>query len=540
MIGNTSQGLYSPIPQSFSDSDSEKDIIAPRFTNSANHQIKHIKHDTVSGYKVPKSTPPTRITESKKLNKKMSPLRTFLFVFSISICFLTIAIFLWVLPCSEKSTCSIKVSNWESQHENLELIGKINVIGNMEDNVYNLAIAFQHSLTSIDTQNGVISVLGTNGGDSWIVRQNEKPTELNCDLVDVNLDIINDCLLLGPLGLEAIDAITGEIVWHAHSHPQGEIVLDLSMPIVIHDINKDGFNDLLTTSNSRVSKFLLISGQTGIVIGQTQPLTQCTKTVIMEFDVNNVTYACSHSAGITFYTITSNELVSHIFNNSSLVMATKTRYKQKDDGLIVNGRRIVVKNMGSCPGNCNTTIAFINTSTNETIESWNYNNSYVMRPASFVFNPTKSNMLSLNGHLTGYVVKIWHWYSYSNKNRQPIFPNHNISDNSTINVNTIMEQIVLITFNNTNVHVINASLVEITQLCFGYDEGRVVCQPNIASQNNSLLIGDLDKDNSQELVSYSITFTPNNLVGKNFWSLTSTLKVIHLEEELLKLYEAGK
>lgn len=52
----------------------------------------------------------------------------------------------------------------------------------------------------------------------------------------------------------------------------------------------------------------------------------------------------------------------------------------------------------------------------------------------------------------------------------------------------------------------------------------------------SVLIVDLDEDGSQELISYLVTFQPKGKPAA--WKLQSKVRLIRLEAELPKLYEA--
>lgn len=59
-----------------------------------------------------------------------------------------------------------------------------------------------------------------------------------------------------------------------------------------------------------------------------------------------------------------------------------------------------------------------------------------------------------------------------------------------------------------------------------------------------MLIADLDQDGSQELISFLTTYTNNNPEGSSVatdaskWRLQSRVRVVRLEAELPKLYEA--
>ncbi|XP_046404510.1 uncharacterized protein LOC124169799 [Ischnura elegans] len=140
-------------------------------------------------------------------------------------------------------------------------------------------------------------------------------------------------------------------------------------------------------------------------------------------------------------------------------------------------------------------------------------------------------------------------------------------------VNQLKERVVLITFNDTGLHVINASQSDVTQLCervrpssgSGKKRGKggrvkekvllqeslppdqkLRCQPELAFQEQSLLVADLDKDGYQELVSYLTTYVDIRKDDSDSrrrgnspkWFLESRVKVVLLEAELPKLYEA--
>ncbi|KAF5286684.1 hypothetical protein FQA39_LY16167, partial [Lamprigera yunnana] len=457
----------------------------------------------------------------------MSTKRKICFVFSIAICFLTLIVFLWVIPCSEDGTCPVKISNWENQHDGIELTGKINVVKSAFKNTLNLALLFKRNLNAADGQSGVISVLGNNGVVAWYINQPKMSTHLNCYLIDVNGDNINDCLVLGEIGLEAVDPVSGVVFWHAHNHTQNTIITQLDFPMILQDLNYDSINEILTTSNlyTGESKFLIISGKTGVLLGE---IVVAHRGVISIVEINTkiVIYSCTNENETVYYEISVGGLVNKIFNRNKSITPVKSNYVPINQGYTLNGRKLVINNVGLCPDNCRVDIALVDEKSNRSIIAWSYQNSYSLIPASFSFKQTKSNLDSLKGHVNGFILKLWQWNSYAKNDKNRRYKRNIPENNSTVQVNLIMERVVLITFNNTNFHVINASLTEITQLCFSQQ-----CQPSLENQNNSLLIADLDKDGSQELVSYSSTFT-RRVDSKETWQLVSNMKVIRLEAEL--------
>lgn len=211
--------------------------------------------------------------------------------------------------------------------------------------------------------------------------------------------------------------------------------------------------------------------------------------------------------------------------------------------------------------------------------------------------PDPSSSESLLGTVTGFAVKFWHWTScekspiwYSQQKRVKrmskdkewgniLQPNDHWHDSASdkqppdyiesresrigssgINTTTkslsrntstitithhpkdaysafcLKERIVLITFNDTDMHLVNASESEIKQLC-----SNMGCQPSLFYQEQSLIIADLDGDGSKELVSYLTTYETDDdgkPPGSGRLILVSKVRVVRLEAELPKLYEA--
>lgn len=544
MANHTSQGVYAPLPQSLSDSDSEKDIpiaVRTKFSERLSN-IHNGVHETVhhNGYVSPLQM--MKLPEVRKVTPSMSIKRKLCFVFSIAICFLTIIVFLWVIPCSESGTCPVRISNWENQHDGIELTGKINVVKSAFKNTANLALLFKQNLNSADSQNGIISVLGNNGAVAWYINQAKPSTNLNCYLIDVNGDDINDCLVLGEMGLEAIDPISGTVFWHAHNHSQNVVMNGLDFPVILQDLNYDNINEILTTTNSITgeSKFLIISGKTGILLGEIS-VAHAGVLAIIEINASSVVYSCTINNGTIYHRISISDLISKIFNRGETLNLPRVKFTPDSrTGYVLNGRKLIMNNVGTCPDNCRVDIALVDEKKSQNNIAWSYQNSYSFIPASFSFKQTKANLSSLKGHVNGFILKLWQWFGYNRKDktRRYLTKRYVPTNNSTVQINSIMERVVLITFNNSNFHVINASLTEVTQLCFP-NETKLLCQPSMENQNSSLLITDLDMDGSQELVSYSSTYIKRDDL-KESWQLVSNMKVIRLEAELPKLYEVAK
>jgi hypothetical protein len=103
-----------------------------------------------------------------------------------------------------------------------------------------------------------------------------------------------------------------------------------------------------------------------------------------------------------------------------------------------------------------------------------------------------------------------------------------------------------VSFDKMQTHNVNVSQMDIVQICV---RGPVdtntplpLCQPDLEYQEKSLMIADLDGDQSHELISYYSTFvapesySPKNANPYDNWRLVSVVKVIRLESELPKLF----
>lgn len=531
-MANAAQRMYAPLPQSISDSDSEKELQVDNIrTKTVNGMHKGFER-AANGYMIP-----NRTMDNTKLNhgfKSMSLTRKYCFLFSILACFLTIAIFLWVLPCSENDTCPLHISNWENQHEDFEFKGKINVVKSAFASSYNLALLFRKSLKEDNGKNGAICILGNNGGIAWYIPQAKEPTDLNCYLIDANGDGTSDCLLLGEMGLQAIDPISGQILYHVHyQNTKAKGISSIDMPVILPDLNKDGINEMITIINGKAfhNKLVIVCGKTGVLLSKVL-LRHCENVKALQYENKKFIYSCINSTATRYFEVSFKDIENRYYNRSFDVISQITNHSDDyNNEYKLSNHKLIVNNTGTCP-DCQSTITLLDSKDNQ-LWSLSHSNSYAMKPTTFSFKSTKPNMLSLKGHINGYIMKLWQWSTYKMSNADRVIDKRYVSiQDPATHTNIINERIVLITFNDTNVHVINASLIEVTQLCFPIN-GEYICQPDLNNQKESLLITDLDNDKSQELVSYSSTFVQKD----STWNLISNMKVIRLEAELPKLYE---
>lgn len=541
MSSNISQGIYAPLPQSLSDSDSEDVRMKEDHPENLNQILNGIGKNEKNNFKIGFSIP-EHLMESNKSKPgfaTMSPCRKICFISSIVLCFVTIIVFLWVLPCNE-GTCPVRISKWDQTYDGIELKGKINIV--QEESGRNFVLLYKGSVNSSE-KGGVINVLGNNGGITWYISQTSVPVEMKCNSFDVNADGKKDCLLLGENGIEAVDPIKGNVLWYVHKNFETRLIENLDFPIVLSDLNNDGVNDLITRVKG-TNKFLVVSGRSGIVLYDLV-MNNCDTVQGVAFENNNFVYVCKNSSSIngSYFKITNTDLNRRVFSTNLVILPIKVNYKSRTkDYYRNNGYKLIIKNTGNCPI-CSSNITLIEEKTNRILKFYHYMNMYAMKPTLFSFEPTKSNLSKLKGHINGFILKLWQWplrnkftkkFVNIDQNMRLIKRNLPRNNLSTIK-SSIFEHVVLITFTESDIHVTNSSSTEIIQLCFHEEDGGVVCQPDLSNQKDSLLVDDLDGDGLQELISFSSSFDL-----KTHRRLVSNIKVVCLEAELPKLYDVSK
>lgn len=351
-------------------------------------------------------------------------------------------------------------------------------------------------------------------------------------MIDVDDNGINDCLLLDERGLKAIETISGQGIWHAHSHEERTTINHLDFPVKLPDFNFDNVNELIAIYKK--TSLMIFCGKSGKALNNI-PIVDCKEISNLQRRNDDLVFSCLNDF-LSNTKISIEDIRKRYGNTSFVVVPSKDDYTAEKNSFIIGNRKLLVNNVGICP-NCRASIELIDLNTRKK-QTWFYNNASVLTPKLFHFRATKSNLQLFKGHITGFILKIWQWTDTNIPDKKLMRSSeskrHASSKNSTFVTNTIVERVVLITFNESNVHVINASLTEITQLCVPfYDD--YICQPDLHSQENSVSVGDLDQDGSQELISYSSSFIRREDIQD--WMLISNITVIRLEAELPKLYE---
>lgn len=198
--------------------------------------------------------------------------------------------------------------------------------------------------------------------------------------------------------------------------------------------------------------------------------------------------------------------------------------------------KLSVNVYGQCP-NCRSSVELFYKK--EVVNrSWKYEHALVSAPVPFYLDYTRDPLV--NGHINGFIFKIWQWQNNSEEltsstevHQRPVAVN-----NTKYRLYPVIESVVLLSFYKNVSHDINVSMSEIFIICKNQDLND--CQPDYRNRQYSLEIADLDRDNSLELIRYYSSYQKDEKNGNDNWNLISELTVFRLAKELPKLYKSKK
>ncbi|KAJ2946123.1 hypothetical protein O0L34_g5049 [Tuta absoluta] len=581
MSANGNGGIYAPLKQILSDSESEDDhklenAVHMKGTDSCNNLDYNSGLQTSKNYSLSdmdefntnvntvESTMDNVSFLQSDMSNKMSTPRRCAFFASILMCVFTVVIFLWGIPCSDVGGCpnagfQDKTTSWELPYDEIELSGAVQVVDGAIANTKNLIFIYRgnhmrvQEKNSDDNVNGVLLIVGNSGKVGWYTREGRIPTEINCHLIDVNKDKQKDCIVSGSEGLlAALNPLYGTYYWYFHKHEKMfNNIAAIDFPIVMKDMDQDKTNDLLTVAtvypNPNHNSLLVISGATGNIIREPITIEDCLSVKLLT-ESDTITYICKNGTSEAVRLISYDMLTrkkskaNQTLNKSPPVSAITKRINLSLKKNIGNTRevfpngpgKLIVENSGECPNNCRVTLKLVLERNGTT----NWNSAHLAKGALKI-DDIKYNVQNTSPKDTGYdlfysrptinVASISSFIKYAN------FTAHDIS-----------ERIVLVSFDKLQTHNVNVSQTDIVQICV---RGPIdthaplpICQPDLEYQEKSLMIADLDGDQSHELISYYSTFvapesyTPKNSNPYDNWRLTSMVRVIRLETELPKLF----
>jgi hypothetical protein len=431
MSANGNGGIYAPLKQILSDSESEDDhklenaphIKATDSCNnldfnsglqsSKNYSLSDMDEFNTNVNTVESTMDNVSFLQSDVSNKMSYPRRC-AFITSILVCIFTVVIFLWGIPCSEVGSCAAnewqdKTTSWELPYEEIELSGAVQVVEGAIPNTKNLIFIYRgnhmkEEKNPNDNVNGVLLIVGNSGKIGWYTRENRIPTEINCHLVDVNRDNLKDCLVAGSEGLlAALNPLSGTYYWYIHKH--GKVfsnIAAIDFPIIMKDLDKDKVNDLLTVAtvfpNTNHNSLLIISGATGNIIGDPMTINDCLSVKLLT-ESDSITYICKNGTTEAVRLISYPNLYRKLLkldkssNYTAPVSTKKANLSLKKNigntrEIFTNGPgKLIVENSGECPNSCRVNLKLLLERNGTTNVTWEYaaNHVYAMRPSSFAF-----------------------------------------------------------------------------------------------------------------------------------------------------------
>ncbi|XP_014475301.1 PREDICTED: uncharacterized protein LOC106744783 [Dinoponera quadriceps] len=563
---------YAPLPQSISNTDTEDEEerltqpndVAYKADNSTTIAELHSNHENGVFYpldetrnlgnsarnrqstiKYYRDDIPIMVIEGNEQNdfwkrKDMSPIRRFCLFASILLCIVTIVIFLYVLPCDSSMVCPPVIEpqssiSWDKTLQGVEIQGPITIVPGFP---YNLIFLLRGEQKRNDTKDGrihqrqvppegggVMSMQGSSGLPLWLVPLKRLPIIIDCTSIDIDRSGKPDCIVAGEQGLlVSIEPIAGTIHWSSSTHTFPKL------PVILPDIDADDIEDLLSVSvdNANVSSLVLLSGKTGQLLGR-YLVNNCTSIDIYNLVSNgSISYSCyddnaKHSMkfmslkgllhGVTKTSQVHKKLSIRLTAASprlfEIVKVSDEEYVWKPTPY----HHLTIENEGVCPGqlcraNVNLTLQKL---TSEPITIWDHvsSNAFASKPAFLV--------TSDKPYTSGFVIKFWQWMD----------PSSNHVEKASVMEQGLVERVLIVFVNYTDVQAINASQSDITQLCHGPN-----CQPDLNSrkQFSSIAVKYIDNDEFPELISYWSSYDVDSTKG-----LTSKVQVIKMDSVLSNL-----
>lgn len=475
------QGLYSPLSQMVSDSDSDAELQKSSKHSATNKQIKendiiretnkivnmqYNNSDCEEYGSLDQQTDldNVAIIQDGSLKKSLSLIRKCFFILSILICILTVITFLWVIPCSSVSSCpsingKFGTQNWIRDYDNIELKGLINAVNGGRGK--NLIFMYRGDKTlpnirksTPKSRKGIISLIGSTGQIAWYDEMRNEPLSIDCTLLDADKNGVTDCLVIAEFGqLGCLNPISGQWMWMKNIYDAKNFYEKadlLDFPLILPDLNKDGVNDLLFVSSLDTKKhnhLVLISGSSGERIGSSYFIKNCTSILKLQVDISyNVRYNCWNNGteiARTNTLIDLYELITGIklnlkkYGSPVQLPQHKSNSQRKNIEIqrtltTVSGKQLLIENKGKCPENCTVYIQLKDTKKKD-ILLWKFTGSrmYGMVPVKISFNNSNVKSKSM---VHGFVLKLWEWSQNETEyNRNT--PIYNNSKRATSNSN---------------------------------------------------------------------------------------------------------
>ncbi|XP_012224919.1 uncharacterized protein [Linepithema humile] len=564
---------YAPLPQSISNTDTEDEeehltqsndiAYVPRIDNNTIVAELHSNHENGMFYPLDETRNvgnnarnrqntikyyqddiPIMVIEENQHDdfwkrRNMSYIRRFCLLASVLLCIVTIIIFLYVLPCDNSMVCPSIIEpqssvSWDKSLQGIEIHGPITII---PASPYNLIFLLRgEHLGKNDTNDkamhqrqipseggGVMSMQGNSGLPLWLVPLKRFPTNVDCTSIDIDRSGKPDCIVTGEQGLlVSIEPIAGTIHWSSTSHTFSKL------PVILPDIDADNIEDLLsvTMDNANVSSLVFLSGKTGQLLGR-YSIHNCTSVDIYNLVSNgSISYSC-YDGDAKYVTrfMSLNELFRilktlRVRKDSATELASLPRlfemvkfYEEEYSWKPTPYHRLTIENEGICPGQfCRASVNLtLQKITNEPITIWDHvsSNAFASKPAFLI--------TSGKPYTSGFAIKFWQWIDSLSGHMEK----------TTVTERRLVERVLIVFVNYTDVQTINASQSDVVQLCHGLD-----CQPNLnlRKQFSSIAVEYINNDEFPELISYWSSYDADSTKG-----LTSKVQVIKMDSVMFNL-----
>ncbi|XP_065222080.1 uncharacterized protein LOC135846740 [Planococcus citri] len=467
----------------------------------------------------------------------MSKERKISLVLSILLCICTIVVFI-ILPC-DWSNCSCSqnkeksVKIWAYVFPDKELKGDINLVGAIFGKHHNLlfmargSILMDSPLIRSDLGSPVggdlLLLNGLSGKQIWRKHFNRIPTELDCSLIQLKNRTVDECVVLSEKNFVAlISSDEGKSLW---SFPRENIKYNKDyhqFPVVLPDLDGDGVRELAFIKD--INKLVLLSGASGTVLLNNITNNECTEISHLKYiEGLNLSYLCQLKNDSSQEKNVSLKYYLNIPPETKKNARIPQHISRNSNESIINGYRMVVQNEGSfCPNNCTSKIDIINND-NKTVWTHESLDTYVMKPIAFAFNDSST---------FGFVFKIWE-HEYEGDEVKKLKIN---KQSYQYSVGYIYQRTVIVVFNSPlgePLQTINMSLNPILQLQVSNE----TLQPNPKNQDNSLLILDVNKNCTYQLVTYYSTFEE---MKKNYFMDTTATRSHFTLKSYIHMYDLKK
>lgn len=559
---------YTPLPQSISNTDTEDEeehltqsndivskvdnttIIPESHTNYENgifypldetknqENSTRIRQNTVKYYQ---DDIPIMIIEGNEQDdfwkrKEMSPMRCFCLFASILLCIVTLVIFLYELPCDSSTICPSIMEpqssiSWDRTLQGVEVNGPITIIPGSPYSLIVLLRGEQDEQNNTKSRaiyqrqispggGGIMSMQGNSGLPLWLVPLKRLPVMIDCTSIDIDRSGKPDCIVAGERGLlVSIEPIAGTIHWSSTIHTFSKL------PVILPDIDADDIEDLLSVSDNINTSIVILSGKTGQLLRRYSTINCTSINIDTLVSVGKIFFDCYNDSGkyvrrfITLKGLLHNVKLPQVYKKfvarsetSPRLFETLKMYTKVYSWKPTPYHHLTIENEGECPGKyCRATVNLtLQKITNEPIIIWDHvsSNMFASKPEFLV--------TSGKPYKFGFIIKFWQWIDS--------LPDH---VEKTITEQKLIESVLIVTVNYTDVQAINASQSDVIQLCH-----ELMCQPDLNSrkQFSSIAVKYINNDEILELISYWSSYDADPTKG-----LTSKIQVVKMDSIMSNL-----